>query len=152
MTQVQDDPRIDPASNAAAWIKERFRTDRLKSYVKELLKASSDARTELETAREAYRKAETEVEHLDAELLYSAQVDPELKNADARKAAFERLRATDPERLLAADHLEAALQRRNQATNKVEEAEATLKASLQVLALTTAEIQAIAALVQLPPF
>lgn len=140
---------IDRANRIADWLQERFRTDRLREGLKGLIAQVAEKRRDLESARAIYRQREDELGAIDVELLYSAQVDPELKNADARKAAAERLKATDPERLDAQEALEAATRQRDQAANLLEAGELALKSTYHVLNLTTAEIGAIAALTTL---
>jgi hypothetical protein len=150
--QTPTTPKLEQAQKAADWLRERYGTDRVKTHLKTLLSRAEEARKSLEETRSIYRLAESELGRVDAELNYTVQNDPDLKNADTRKAAFERARAHDSERAAAAGALEAALLARNEASNRLDDVEDTLKSTYLVLALTTAELQALAAVVQLPPF
>lgn len=151
-TTTTEKPQLALAEEAAAWLQERYRTDRMREGLKKLLGALDEARTALDRARRTYRETEAEVERVDATLALTVASNPDLKNAEARKAALDVARASDPERVSAAAAFVRAVDARNQAANQLDDLEATVQATHLAIGLATAEMQAVAAIVQLPPF
>lgn len=143
------DRALSRATEVANWLQERYRTDRLRGCLKGLIDRVSEARRALESARAGFREVEMILAGIDAELLVSVNTDPDLKNAESRKAAFERLKATDPERLAALDDLEKATRQRDQAAGQLDEGESTLKGAFHVLNMTTAELEALASIIKM---
>ena len=140
------------AQEASDWLQSRYHTERMREGLRRMLGQMGELREALDRARAACRESESQVERIDANLALGINQSPELKNAEARKAALEVARTSDPERVAAATALERALEARNEASRQLEELEATMKATHLVMAQTTAEMQAVAAIIQLPPF
>lgn len=140
------------AQEASDWIQGRYHTDRMREGLRRMLGQMGEIKEVLDRARAAYRDAETEVERIDANLALGVAQSSELKNAEARKAAMDVARSSDPERVAAYAAMIRALEARNDAARQLEDLEATMKATHLVLAQTTAEMQAVAAIIQLPPF
>lgn len=144
--------QLEQAARVADWIQERYRTNRMREGLKRLLESLDTSRASLDRARTAYREAEAEVARVDATLAVVVSGNPDLKNAEARKAALDAARSSDPERQAAAAALERALEARNEAARQAEDTESLVKATHAAMALATAEIQALSAIIQLPPF
>ncbi len=149
-TTAQTVPPLAEAS--LAWLRQHYNSDGMKNHLKHLLTQAVEARARITETKGIYQSALGEVQRVEAELQFAAQQNPDLKNAEARRAAAELARPNSPEWIAAAGALEIARVARDQANDALDNLEATIKTVHLALTAHAAELGALAALVQLPPF